>query len=110
MNRETCVKVMLSSVSVFICLGCGTGSQERTDSTEDGSGLVLSGQKGGDTFFSNPWLAGTITAAAVSAVAGAAAGLDSILRHRERSPAVLVTTTFGLLVLAYAIAEVAFPH
>lgn len=73
-------------------------------------GLVLSGQKGGDTVFSNPWLAGTITAAAVSAVAGAAAGLDGILRLRERSPAVLVTTTFGLLVLAYAIAEVAFPH
>jgi drug/metabolite transporter (DMT)-like permease len=73
-------------------------------------GLVLSGQKGGDTFFSNPWLAGTITAAATSAIAGALAGLYSIVRHRERSPAVFVTTTLGLLVLAYAIAEVAFPH
>jgi hypothetical protein len=73
-------------------------------------GLVLGGQKGGDTFVLNLWLAGTITAAAVSAGAGAWAGLDSILRHRERSPTVLVTTTLGLLVLAYAIAEVAFPH
>jgi hypothetical protein len=72
--------------------------------------LVISGQKGGDTFFSNPWLAGTMTAGAAAAIAAAGFGLFSIVRERERSIAVFVTTTFGLLVLAYAILEVAFPH
>lgn len=74
------------------------------------SGLVLSGQRGGDTFFSNPWLAGTGSAAAVSAIVAAVVGLYSIVRDHERSPTVFVTTTLGLLVLTYAIAEVAAPH
>ncbi len=73
-------------------------------------GLVIGGQRGGDTFFSNPWLAGTMTAAVVCAIAAAGAGLYGIVRARERSAVVFATTTFGLLVLAYAIAEVAFPH
>ena len=73
-------------------------------------GLVLGGQKGGDTFFSNPWLAGTITAGAVGAIGAVGAGLYGIVRKRERSAAVYVATTFGLLVLAYAAAELAFPH
>jgi len=37
----------------------------------------------------------------------AIAGLYSVVRERERSLAVFMTTTLGLLVLAYAIAEVA---
>jgi len=73
-------------------------------------GLVIGGQKGGDTFFSNLWLAGTLMAATASAVAAAGAGFSSIVRDRERSIAVLITTTFGLLVLAYFVAEVALPH
>ena len=73
-------------------------------------GLVISGQKGGDTFFANPWLAGTITAAIASSVTAAGFGLYSIVRDHERSVAVFVTTTFGLLVLGYAIAEVVWPH
>ncbi len=72
--------------------------------------LVISGQKGGDTFLSNPWLAGTISAGAIAAIGGAFTGLYSIVRERERSPAVFVTTTIGLLVLVFAILEVAFPH
>lgn len=73
-------------------------------------GLVVGGQKGGDTFFSNPWLAGTITAGAAVAICASGVGLFSIVRDRDRSPAVLVGTAFGLLVLAYAVAEMAFPH
>jgi hypothetical protein len=72
--------------------------------------LVISGQKGGATFFSNPYLAGTIIAATASAVGAGGAGLYSIVAERDRSIAVFITTTVGLLVLAYAIAEVAFPH
>ena len=73
-------------------------------------GLVAGGQKGGDTFFSNPWLAGTMTAGATFAIAAGGAGLFSIVRNRDRSLTVLVTTAFGLLVLAYTVAETAFPH
>jgi hypothetical protein len=39
----------------------------------------------------------------------AIAGLYGVVRERERSLAVFITTTLGLLVLAYAIAEVASP-
>lgn len=72
--------------------------------------LVISGQKGGDTFFSNPWLAGTITAGAGTAILAALLSIYSIIRERERSVSVFVTTALGLLVLAYAILELAFPH
>lgn len=72
--------------------------------------LVIAGQKGGDTFFSNPWLAGTMTAAAVCAIGAAGAGLFGIIRARDRSVSVFITTSLGLLVLAYTIAEVAVPH
>ena len=72
--------------------------------------LVLSGQKGGETFFSNPFLAGALTAGATSSVAAGIAGLYGIVREHERSLAVFVATTFGFLVLAYAIAEGALPH
>ena len=73
-------------------------------------GLVIGGQRGGDTFFSNPWLAGTITAGTVAAVVAAGVGLVSITRVGERSVAVFVATAFGLLVFAYAVAEIAMPH
>jgi hypothetical protein len=73
-------------------------------------GLVVGGQRGGDTFFSNPWLAGTMTAGTAFAIAAGGAGLFSIVKKRDRSWTVLVTTGFGLLVLAYTVAEIAFPH
>lgn len=72
--------------------------------------LVASGQKGGDTFFANPWLSGTILAAGVSAVIGAGIGLVAVVKQQERSPVVFVTIALGLLVLAYGIVEVAVPH
>jgi hypothetical protein len=73
-------------------------------------GLVATGQKGGDTFFSNPWLSGTITAGAVCAVGAAVTGLYAIIRERERSILVFATTTIGLLVLIYVILEISLPH
>ncbi|NQV06627.1 hypothetical protein HQ535_08735 [bacterium] len=73
-------------------------------------GLVASGQRGGDTFFSNPWLSWSILLAAGTAVAAGGAGLICILTHRERSVAVLATIVLGLLVLAWMIVEVSAPH
>lgn len=73
-------------------------------------GLVAMGQKGGDTFFSNPWLSGVITAGAACSIGAAIAGLWAIVREQERSISVFVTTTIGLLVLLYVILEISLPH
>ncbi len=72
--------------------------------------LVVSGQKGGDHFYSNPYLAGTITVAVLSCGAAAATGLYAMVRDRERSVSVFITTVLGLLVVGISIAEVALPH
>ncbi len=72
--------------------------------------LVASGQRGGDTFFSNPWLASTVLAAGASAVAAATAGLAAVLRQSERALSVLATIGFGVMVLVFAIGEILFPH
>ena len=73
-------------------------------------GLVAGGQRGGDTFFSNPWLSWSILLAGGTAIAAGVVGLVCILAHRERSFPVIVTVVLGGLVLAWVIAEIAFPH
>ena len=72
--------------------------------------FVASGEKGGDTFFSNPRLATSVLAAAVLAVAAGAVAGVAIVRHRERSPLAFAIAVVGALVAAYAIAEVSIPH
>jgi len=73
-------------------------------------GLVTGGQTGGDTFFSNPWLAWSILLAGGAAIAAGVVGLVCIVTHRERSLPILVTVILGSLVLAWVIAEIAVPH
>jgi hypothetical protein len=72
--------------------------------------LVASGQRGGQTFFSNPWLAVVILAAFAAAVAGGATAAAAISWRRERSFLSILALLFGLLVLIFAIGEIAFPH
>ncbi len=72
--------------------------------------LVAAGQRGGDTFFSNPWLASTMLAAGASAIAAAAAGLAAVIRQSERALSVVATIAFGAVVLAFALGEILFPH
>lgn len=72
--------------------------------------LVATGQRGGDTFFGNPWLSGTILPAGGAAVAAATVGLVGVIKQQERSPAVYIAVVLGLLVLAFGIAEVVAPH
>ncbi len=71
--------------------------------------LVEAGQRGGETFFSNPVLAIPGLGAAASAIAGGVLGVLA-LKHRDRSLVVIVAVVVGLFVLAFAIGEVAFPH
>ncbi len=72
--------------------------------------LVASGQRGGDEFFDNLWLAVPFLLAYACAVAAAVLGCVAIVRRRERSAPVMLATLVGLLVTAFGVLEVAFPH
>jgi hypothetical protein len=67
--------------------------------------LEASGQKGGATLLSNPLMAGTLIAAAVSAIAGAVFGLLAVLLKRERSLPVFVAALLGFFVLFFVLGE-----
>lgn len=71
---------------------------------------ISSGQKGGDTFSDNWWLAGPGLTAAVSGVAALATGLVALVRERDRAASVMLATVVGLLVTLFVVAEIAFPH
>jgi hypothetical protein len=72
--------------------------------------LVASGQRGGDTFFSNELLTAVILLAASLAIAGGLTGLHAIVQSRERAPLVIAATAIGVLVAAYALLEIVFEH
>ena len=72
--------------------------------------LAASGQRGGDTFFSNLALAITMLIAAISAVSSFFTGIIGIIRNRERAILVYISTVIGFFVLLYGLAEIIFPH
>ena len=72
--------------------------------------LVAGGQRGGEQYFGNWWLAAPFTLAVLSAVGAAWTGWVAIINRAERSILVLVATTIGSLVTAFAALEVTFPH
>ncbi len=72
--------------------------------------LVASGQRGGDTFFSNLALAITMLIAAILAVSSFSTGIIGIIRNRERAIFVYISTVIGFFVLLYGLAEIIFPH
>lgn len=72
--------------------------------------LVMSGQRGGDTFAGNLWLSGTIVPAAGLALAAGAVGLVAAIKDGERSLVVGAAIAFGLLVALVVIGEIVFPH
>lgn len=71
--------------------------------------LVGLGERGGETFFSNPLLAVTILGAAISAMCSGCLGVAAARRH-DRSLVVLAAIVFGAFVAIFAAAEVLFPH
>ena len=73
-------------------------------------GLVASGRKGGDTFFSNPWLAWPILIAAAAAIAAGMIAMFCVVTRRDRSLPVVVAGVIGTLVLAWVVLEVTMPH
>ena len=72
--------------------------------------IVASGQKGGETFFSNLSLTIPMLVAFILAVCAFITGLISTIRDRERAVIVFLSTMIGLFILIFGIAEVVFPH
>lgn len=62
--------------------------------------FILTGQRGGETFFSNPWLAVSLLGASISSVASFLAGALAIIKYKERSIFVILCSLIGLMVLA----------
>ena len=71
---------------------------------------VLLGQRGGDTFFSNPSLAIPILLAGISGIAAFITGLISIIKEKERSISVFLAVAVGLIVLIVVLANIISPH
>lgn len=72
--------------------------------------MVISGQRGGETFFSNLWLTIPFLSAVLFAIAGAIYGSISIVRDKERAIPVFFVCLIGFFVLLFVIAEFLFPH
>lgn len=72
--------------------------------------LVYSGQRGGETFFSNLYLTVPMLIAAAAGVSAFFTGGVSIIRDKERALLVFLSTLMGLFVLLYTSAEILFPH
>jgi hypothetical protein len=72
--------------------------------------LVASGQRGGETFFSNPWLALSILPAAGFAIAAGVAAAGGIFWRRERSLFSFIALFLGLLVAVFVLGEIIVPH
>ena len=72
--------------------------------------LIAAGERGGEGFFSNLWLALPGLGAGLSGVlAGVTAGV-AIVRWGERSVLVFVVLVVGLIVALWLVAEVVNPH
>jgi hypothetical protein len=70
-----------------------------------GMSLIASGQKGGEQFFDNLWLATPMLGAGLSAVtAGAVAGFVVFFR-RDRSALTFLVLLVGLLALLYVVGQ-----
>lgn len=72
--------------------------------------FVSLGQRGGETFFSNPLLTVPMLLAALSAILGFFTGIVGIVRDRERSILTFISTGIGLFVGLFSLAEVLLPH
>lgn len=72
--------------------------------------LVFFGQRGGETFFSNLYLAFSMLIAVGSVIVAGVMAFIAIFWRRERSFLSFLGLLLGLLVLVFVIGELAFPH
>lgn len=71
--------------------------------------LVGMGQ-GGDGWFSNPLLSGSLMATGLAAVAGLIAVAVAIIRDREFSLAQILPIAWGIIVVGFTLGEFVNPH
>ena len=71
---------------------------------------VAAGERGGEGFFSNLWLALPGLGAGLSGVLAGATAAVAIVRRGERSVLVFVVLIVGLIVALFLVAETANPH
>ena len=72
--------------------------------------LVASGQRGGETFFSNLLLTVPMFLAGTCGVAAFVTGLIGIIKSKERSILVYLAILIGLYILVFGLGEVLVPH
>lgn len=72
--------------------------------------LVALGQRGGETFFSNPLLAITGIFMGISGISAFFTGIIGIIKSKERAVLVFLSTAIGLFVLIFCLGEILSPH
>jgi len=72
--------------------------------------LVASGQRGGETFFSNLVLTIPMLLAETSGVLAFLIGLISVIKNKERSILVFLAMLIGFFISIFWLGEVIFPH
>jgi|SRR3990167_9730085 len=68
------------------------------------------GQQGGETFFDNPMISIPMLGSGSSAIAAFFTGIFGIIRNKERSVFVFVSSLIGLLVFIFVLGEFLSPH
>ncbi len=71
---------------------------------------IALGARGGETFFSNPFLSLSLLTAGVLAIAAGLVAAVAVITQRERAPLALFALALGTLVALFGAAEVLFPH
>jgi hypothetical protein len=72
--------------------------------------LVLSGQRGGETFFSNLLLTVPMLIAGTCGVAAFVTGLIGIIKSKERSILVFLAIFVGFEIMVFCLGEFLVPH
>lgn len=72
--------------------------------------FVKLGFRGGDTLFSQPVLTIPMFIAAFSAIAAFFTGLTSVIKEKERSFLVYISTIWGAFVIFFILGEIFSPH
>lgn len=68
--------------------------------------LVALGQRGGATFFSNPYLAICGIIGGGSGIAAFFVGITAIIKQQERSLLTYIATTVGLLLIIFIVGDI----
>lgn len=72
--------------------------------------FIALGQQGGGTFFGNLKLAIPFLLSGIMGVASFFTGIIGIIKNKERSILVFLSTAIGFLVLVFMLGEILIPH